>query len=286
MSCSICRYDPGSKYNVDLLSKSVRNWALLHSDIADYTFQNGAEAWMHDSLTSVTADELKTCDFVFISIFFTYMFIFQHSLVHEALHELRRQIGFFWKENPERLIFAHSHPGACVHETRNSYRLIVDMDMTCADSLRPIIIPYVVTKTYFPNRRRKTFLFFIGHIPKSSIDEKSVRMKLYKALKNVKDVKMKAATNLVGSRYIKHNNYISMMRASVFCLAPRGDTRSSKRVFESISHGCIPVIISSNTHLPYSRQIDWNKAAIELDEKSILNNPMLRGPDIIMGQFL
>lgn len=72
MTCRVCKYDPGSKYNVDMLSsRSVRTWAAHHSDVADFTFQNGAEAWMHEALPSVGVDALSTCDFVYVSVFFT-----------------------------------------------------------------------------------------------------------------------------------------------------------------------------------------------------------------------
>ena len=277
MTCRICKYDPGAKYNVNLLSSNnIRKWAAHHSDTADYTFQNGAEAWFHDALPSVSAHDLESCDFVFVSVFFTYMFIFKPSLVRKASRELQNQIGWFWDRYPERLIFSHTHPGACIPETRNSYRLLVDMDLSCIDSLRPVMVPYVIPDVQPPSYdERKVLLFFMGHVPKTSIDRKSVRRRLLLALAGLNDVEMKPSTNLPGSRYIKHEYYIKAMRRSVFCLAPRGDTRSSKRVFESISHGCIPVIISSGICLPYSRQIDWNRAAVHFDEQDTLHDPMM-----------
>ncbi|CAN0485536.1 unnamed protein product, partial [Laminaria digitata] len=39
-----------------------------------------------------------------------------------------------------------------------------------------------------------------------------------------------------------------------FCFCPRGDTTSSRRIFDAISAGCIPVLTTDEAHaLPFLR---------------------------------
>lgn len=54
------------------------------------------------------------------------------------------------------------------------------------------------------------------------------------------------------------------MRQSTFCLVPRGDTPSSRRVFDAIEAGCIPVLISDDFRPPFSEELDWTNFSVRL----------------------
>merc|ERR1712176_882725 len=54
-----------------------------------------------------------------------------------------------------------------------------------------------------------------------------------------------------------------------FCLAPKGLTSYSSRLFESIFAGCIPVILSDRLRLPFSQIIPWDQIAIRWPEGEI-----------------
>lgn len=41
------------------------------------------------------------------------------------------------------------------------------------------------------------------------------------------------------------------MRRAIFCLAPRGDTGSSRRIYDAIVAGCIPVIVADDVQLAF-----------------------------------
>mmetsp|Transcript_8745 Transcript_8745/g.28762 ORF Transcript_8745/g.28762 Transcript_8745/m.28762 type:complete len:433 (+) Transcript_8745:97-1395(+) len=58
-----------------------------------------------------------------------------------------------------------------------------------------------------------------------------------------------------------------------FCLAPRGLTPSSRRPFESLIHGCVPVILSDNFGMPYSRWLQYEHFALRLPEKCLNATP-------------
>ena len=57
------------------------------------------------------------------------------------------------------------------------------------------------------------------------------------------------------------------MRNSMFCIAPAGDTLTSRRLFDALAAGCIPLVIRAARgqlaqHLPFARTIDWSRVAV------------------------
>ena len=63
-----------------------------------------------------------------------------------------------------------------------------------------------------------------------------------------------------GDNFATNATYVSM-RQSVFCLVPRGDTPSSRRLFDAVSAGCIPVIISDD-YAPASQNAEAEAKAV------------------------
>lgn len=57
----------------------------------------------------------------------------------------------------------------------------------------------------------------------------------------------------------------STLLDSAFCLVPAGDTPSSRRLFDALSAGCIPIILNvfetATENLPFSNSIDWAQVA-------------------------
>ena len=53
---------------------------------------------------------------------------------------------------------------------------------------------------------------------------------------------------------------------STFCLVPEGDTPTSRRLFDAMAGGCIPVIMTNlneiQPNLPFPTSIDWSKVAL------------------------
>jgi hypothetical protein len=67
-------------------------------------------------------------------------------------------------------------------------------------------------------------------------------------------------------------SYESGLQASMFCLVLRGDTTTSRRLFDAIAAGCIPVVISDDINLPFSSHIEWSSFLITLPEQEILSS--------------
>lgn len=61
-------------------------------------------------------------------------------------------------------------------------------------------------------------------------------------------------------------NTSSAYQDSTFCFAPRGDTPTSRRLFDALGAGCIPIIMDTYENiahnLPFSSTIDWPSIAI------------------------
>jgi putative beta-1,4-xylosyltransferase IRX10 len=66
-------------------------------------------------------------------------------------------------------------------------------------------------------------------------------------------------------------NYLEEVKNSVFCLCPRGFAPWSRRFFDSVALGCIPVIIADNIELPFEEFIDYRKFTVKVMESDIAN---------------
>jgi hypothetical protein len=72
---------------------------------------------------------------------------------------------------------------------------------------------------------------------------------------------------------------------SVFALSPRGFGPASFRMYEAIQMQCIPIYISDVFWLPFADEIDWNKAAVLIDENSIDNIPSIVDNLLETGEY-
>ena len=194
----------------------------------------------------------------FIATYFSYMHIFAPHLRDRALRAIRHLRGV----RGPRYIVPHTHPGTCSSSTRHMLRMCVDTDLSCGDSTTVVPVPYVVSfplwlvQEHLPVYPRTTLLFFRGHLPKPYIDTIGVRRKVIETLKNEPNVSVVPANVKPGAKYSTHDEYLQQMLRARFCLAPRGDTASAKRLYESIAAGCIPIIISDRLKLPFERQVN------------------------------
>ena len=65
--------------------------------------------------------------------------------------------------------------------------------------------------------------------------------------------------------------HILYMRQAVFCPIPRGDSATSKRLYDAIMQGCIPVIVSDQLRLPFRRYLSYTGAVLTLPEQFLLD---------------
>merc|ERR1712038_1860147 len=60
--------------------------------------------------------------------------------------------------------------------------------------------------------------------------------------------------------------YPDILSDSTFCIVLDTEYDSGQTITEALHHGCIPVIVSSPTVLPFSEVIDWKRFSIRLHE--------------------
>ena len=65
------------------------------------------------------------------------------------------------------------------------------------------------------------------------------------------------------------SKYVELVNRSIFSLCPRGSGCSTIRLFEVMSMGSIPVIISDGYKLPLSGILDWDKFSVIVPESKI-----------------
>ena len=70
-------------------------------------------------------------------------------------------------------------------------------------------------------------------------------------------------------------NYANLMLSGELCFVPRGDTPTSRRLFDAMLCGCLPVIISDtiDISLPFRSTIPYNDFAFRISEREWVNNP-------------
>ncbi|KAF4659388.1 ribosomal 40S subunit protein S18B, partial [Perkinsus chesapeaki] len=77
-------------------------------------------------------------------------------------------------------------------------------------------------------------------------------------------------------------SYEAEMRDSIFCFIPRGNTPWTRRIFDAIVSGCIPVVLSNAIVFPFESILDWSQFTLKLPESYVLTKPeeivnLLRG---------
>lgn len=128
---------------------------------------------------------------------------------------------------------------------------------------------------HLAQQERPRLVSFAGRIHGGSWGSSTVRMDLCKGYDSWstslegrfrKDVFM-CCTHTNDNLYdrAKHE---ALLLNSKFCLAPRADARWSYRFIEALRAGCIPVLLSDGLEFPFAPLINWEVAAVRINESS------------------
>jgi len=66
------------------------------------------------------------------------------------------------------------------------------------------------------------------------------------------------------------------MRSAQFCLVPRGDSLTSRRLFDAIMAGCVPIILSDGIPLPFRAELGplWAAATVQVPLLKFMQSPL------------
>jgi len=109
---------------------------------------------------------------------------------------------------------------------------------------------------------RPTLAYFSGNLATNEPIKYSrgVRHRLVATFKG------KPGWMLVGGR---GNAYARDLSTSQFCIVPPGGDGWSSRVDDAVRHGCIPVILIDNVHLPFESLLDYDAFALRVPESHV-----------------
>jgi hypothetical protein len=146
---------------------------------------------------------------------------------------------------------------------------------------RTVLIPYIVNSQNSFTRDvlqdstgdRPILLSFVGTTLGGSSRKGDVRAKVRGIMQGEPDCRY---TEL-GSRFVLSNikEATSIYRQSVFCMIPRGDTPNSKRLYDSMYAGCIPLVLSSALQLPYQCAVNYSEVLVQLPERFLDDKQLL-----------
>ena len=83
---------------------------------------------------------------------------------------------------------------------------------------------------------------------------------------DMSDEKMRRARGL---------GYAEGMSSSTFCWIPRGDNPTSRRIFDAVAAGRVPVVVSDDIarYLPFRWAVDWRAMMLQVPEKVFAKHP-------------
>ena len=87
-----------------------------------------------------------------------------------------------------------------------------------------------------------------------------------------KEEKGKKRSSKSGGRV---RGYAEGMLSSTFCWVPRGDNPTSRRIFDAVAAGCVPVVVSDDIarSLPFRWAIDWRAMILQVPEETFARDP-------------
>ena len=166
-----------------------------------------------------------------------------------------------------------------------------------------IVVPYNVQreKWFLPWKKeslqgKTSMIAFVGTVEaladidicprcRNDVSSKAIRRSLVtnvrrKCQEEVRTCRIIALDEVIENAYSERDDPALMRKVkmddiakeSIFCLVPRGDNASSRRLYYAIQALCIPVVVSDNFELPFASQLPWDDMILRLPENAVVND--------------
>eukprot|EP00742_Colponemidia_sp_Colp-10_P007053 GILJ01007570.1.p1 GENE.GILJ01007570.1~~GILJ01007570.1.p1 ORF type:complete len:479 (+),score=58.75 GILJ01007570.1:104-1438(+) len=293
-------YDLPGKYNSDIVKRDPScatspfgSEVVIHEELMRSAF----------GVRTVDAEE---ADYFYVPLYAACLiysdfskFDVYRALVRSALEYVIHEQPFWNRTRGRDHIFPFVHDfGGCLSwmdntnkvyydELRNSIFLshLGDLSMGCFDSYKDIVVPPLVSdpRIYKLGQgghnvsllSKSTFAHFRGTVTwyhHSTIKPLQIFKGYSRYYSN--GVRLFLKTKYQGDSLVKifegkSKNYVKEVEESFFCLCPRGFAPWSRRFFDSVMLGCIPVIIADNIELPFEDVLNYRQFSVKIAEKDM-----------------
>ena len=260
------------EFNKDLLKPF--DSSFFESTHIEYQFFLEIFFSKHIKETPLITDNMETADFIYLDYFPTY-----HLYHHLKNKEMQSNgtIQFYNYLKANKLNKKHLFYLAVFPIVLPAHRFLIGYK-GCYERLWGIkffIVPYLSNFDHFPpdsvdfNEERNITVF----LQCSPIKKRRMIFDVMKNINNSLGIEMKREQKSDKDKLYQLPYLISK---SKYCIVPRGDSSSSKRFYDAVVYGCIPIIISNRFKAPFNTtQINWDECTLRLDESNISQLPDL-----------
>ncbi|EAY04072.1 Exostosin family protein [Trichomonas vaginalis G3] len=132
------------------------------------------------------------------------------------------------------------------------------------------VMPYNSNFDFYESSSKQCITAFLtGQMTIASFDKRArnIRQALKEEMRNTKNtavIETKRKSHFIAAEYFQIE---SLMRNSEFCPVPHGDGPQSKRLYDSMRTGCIPIVLSDEIRFPFeSTFVDYKNVLIHIPQ--------------------
>eukprot|EP00983_Pelagomonas_calceolata_P032155 1009502-Pelagomonas_calceolata.AAC.1 len=268
---------------------------LNSSDLYSYKTYMSHNIFDHHLHTFLQSSPCRTLDPWVANIFFIPVYTYaveKKSANKDALYRSLRGILDaypFWKRfqgSDHLMVTSVRHHtsdtfftlfGTCMHATVELFDLpwcLKEKKMSCF--WRVILVPYVVSNPMILDdsgefSHRPKLLSFVGTPRTRNRASNKFRRDLFSLLMRENDT----FVFMVKERHFGLPDVSRVHRSSIFCAIPPGDTPNTKRLYDALFSGCIPVILSDDIQLPFQFALNYDDFCVRLPASSVRDGSLL-----------
>jgi len=166
-----------------------------------------------------------------------------------------------------------------IHEP-NTYWVNGDKESNFLPSKLPenlIVIPYLAHSNIIPfNEKpwveRSYKISFVGSLERRSNWRDVLTWPTVKELSYLHILDEGVGDEISDGNETKFDQYVTQMTNSQFCLILQGDTPSSRRLFDAMISGCIPVFTGPKYSMPFEHLIPYDRFSVRIHEIDWFNH--------------
>ena len=267
-------YHLPDKFNKDIISKAD---PVVFTPY-DMSYHFYIEVAFADCLnqTPLLTDNIEEADFIYLDFFPTYLDFDMHKTqwrrVGKEFYDYIQEKGLLKYRN---LFTIRAYP---FKNMITSFLIGYTGSLEKIKRRKFFTIPYISNYSHFPpsavnfSKPRKYEVFLAGSYRRQ-------RKKIFKIMSTMKN-SYSMIMDRLDLNLTEEQLYLTpyIMSETKYCIVPNGDSPTSKRFFDAILYGCIPVIISDGYEYPFDKTIvNWEECVVKIPQNKIKHIPDIIG---------